>query len=231
MDDAVLTAKISVSDSLQTKIDKSLKLLNEERYFYPKGRMPKLDPPFNEPYHLDSMRTPEEILSRKVGGSCGSSARALAAMLNASGVNEEDLQIVESVVNQDLKIICPEAGKPRVERPQTGARGHSFVAIRVSGDSWQIINPIDGSRTYGRADWYSPKELHGKMALGPVEVPGAAFKRLPKETYGEGLTAFQSWSLSVSPRHSFEQRFDLIASGRLGASGDQSVKLCRFTSR
>ncbi len=61
------------------------------------------------------MRTPEEILSQKVGGLCGSSERALAAMLIASDVLEDYIQIVESVVNQDLKVICPKAGQPRPE--------------------------------------------------------------------------------------------------------------------
>ncbi len=227
---AVTSAKIKRSDSLEAKIDKALWLLNEQRFFYPTGSPPKLDPPFDIPYHLDSLRSPEEILSQKVGGSCGSSARAFAAMLISAGVEERDIQVVESVVNRDLKIICPRAKYPRLDNPRAGAKGHSFVAIHFPGGKWKIINPIDGSQRYGRADWYDPQDLQRRLNQGPVAIPAAAFERLPRETYGDGLTAFQSWILKDAPVHTFAQRFDLIASGRIGGPEDQSVKICRFTS-
>ncbi len=226
IDKAVSAAGIRQSDSLETKIDKALWLLNEKRYFYPEKTPGKLPPPFDVPYQLDSMRTPEQILEQKLGGSCGSSALAFAAMLKASGVPSKDIQIVNSVVNKDLAIICPKAGAPRVQNAQSGASGHVFVAIRFPNEKWKIIDSIDGSRNYERADWYPPEQIQQRMKSEAIEIPQSAFKKLPPSTYGSGLTVFQSWSLEEVPMHTYEQRYDLIASGDL----KQSPAICRFTA-
>jgi len=223
---AVSDADIKQNDSLETKIDKALWLLNEKRYFNPEKTVGKLPPPFDVPYQLDSMRTPEQILKQKLGGSCGSSALAFAAVLKASGVDSKDIQIVNSVVNKDLAIICPKAGLPRVQNARSGAPGHVFVAIRFPDGKWKVINSIGGSRNYERADWYSPEEVQRRIKFEALAVPRAAFKKLPATTYGSGLTVFQSESLDEVPMHSFEQRYDLIASGNL----KQSPAICRFTA-
>lgn len=151
-------------------------------------------------------------------------------MLIESGVSEDDVYIVESVTNEDLKIICPKAGEPRVTNPQAGAKGHSFVAVKFPDNKWKIINPIDGSRTYGRANWYAPEDLQKLMTSKPVSIPSEAFASLPKEIYASGLTAFQSWKLKEAPKHTFEQRYDLVASGKIGGPNDSCVKRCRFTA-
>lgn len=223
---AVLDAGIAKSDSLEVKIDKALKLLNEERYFYPEKPIEALPTPFDIPYHLDSMRTPEEILSQKVGGSCGSSALAFAAILKSSGVDNKDIQIVNAVVNKDLSIICPSASKPRVQNPRSGAPGHVFVAIRFTGDRWKIINSIGGSKHYERADWFSPEEIQQKIKSSALAVPVEAFKSLPEKIYSSGLTVFQSWAPDEVLIHTFEQRYDVIASGKL----NELPVICRFTA-
>lgn len=223
---AVSDAGIQQTDTLEAKIDKALWLLNEKRYFYPEKPIGKLPPPLDIPYQLDSMRTPEQILEQKVGGSCGSSALAFAAILKASGVASKDIQIVNSVVNKDLAIICPKAGLPRVQNPQSGAPGHVFVAIRFPNNKWKIINSIDGSRNYERADWYAPDEVQRRIKIQALEVPRAAFKELPDSIFGSGLTVFQSWSLDEVRMHTYEQRYDLIASGNV----KQSPAICRFTA-
>jgi hypothetical protein len=231
--EAAILGHIKKSDSLEKKIDKTLALLNEHRYFQPKQRQTRLSPPFDNPYHLDSLRTADEILSQKVGGSCGSTALSFAAILNESGVDEKDIQLVAAVLNPDLKAICPQAGQPRAEHPDTGARGHVFVALRFSDGKWKIINTTDGSVRYGRADWLDPEALKEKMKQQPVEIPHEAFQSLPYKTYEPGLTAFQTWSLQEFPKHNFEQRFDLIASGRANldnSAQDSSVRRCRFTA-
>ena len=226
IDQAVLDAGILKTDSLETKIDKTLYLLNEKSYFAPKGSLDNSKAQEETPYHLDSLRTAEQILAQKRGGSCGSSALAFAAILNASGVETKDIQIVNSVVNKDLKIICPTAGKPRVQNPLSGAPGHVFVAIRFSNNKWKVINSIDGSKYYERAAWYSPEVVKKKIQTSALEIPRPAFTKLPKETYASGLTVFQTWSLDEVQLHTFEQRYDLIASGNL----TQSPTICRFTS-
>lgn len=225
IDKAFLESGIKSSDSLETKIDKALFLLNEQRYFYSKSNSIPSEYK-NTPYHLDSMRTPEQILEQRIGGFCGSSALAFAALLAASGVNQDDIQIVASVVNKDLSIICPIAGKPRILNAQSGAPGHVFVALRFTNNEWKIINSIDGSKTYERAPWFNPKEVQLKIKAGPLAVPQKAFASLPKNTFGTGLTVFQSWSLSQVPIHSYEQRYDLIASGK----AETPPAICRFTS-
>lgn len=223
---AVLAAGIKKNDSLETKIDKALWLLNEKRYFYPEKPISNLPPPLDIPYHLDSMRIPEQILAQKIGGSCGSSALAFAAILNLSGVDSKNIQIVNSVVNKDLAIICPNPGSVRVQNPRSGAPGHVFVAIRFSDGNWKIINSIGGSKYYERADWLPPDEVQRRIKFEAIAIPSAAYKKLPANTYGSGLTVFQSWSLEEVPLHTFEQRFDLIASGNL----QQSLGICRFTA-
>jgi len=221
---AFIASGITKADSLEVKIDKALILLNEKRYFMP-AKPIKLPAPFDVSYHLDSLRTPDQILEQKVGGNCGSSARAFAAILVESGVSDNDLQIVESVVNKELAIICPEAGVPRVADPMSGASGHAFVAVRFPNGKWMLINSIDGSRTYERADWISPEDLQRRMKTQAVAVPFEAFKTLPASTYASGLTVFQSWKPSQAPQHTFEQRYDLIASGDL----QKLPAICRFT--
>lgn len=223
---AVSVATIKKNDSLEIKLDKILWLLNEKRYFYPEKPIEMLAPPFDVPYHLDSMRSPEQILEQKVGGSCGSSAIVFAAILEASGVNSKNIQVVASVVNKDLSIICPVPGKSRRQKTQNGASGHVFVALNFPNGKWKIINPIDGSRFYERADWYTPEEVQRRIKFEAVAIPQSVFKKLPAARYGSGLTVFQSWSLGEVPIHTFEQRYDLIASGNL----KQSPAICRFTS-
>jgi hypothetical protein len=221
---ALLESEIKSTDSLETKIDKALFLLNVQRYFYSKSNSIPSEYK-NTPYHLDSMRTPEQILEQKIGGFCGSSALAFAALLAASGINQDDIQIVASVVNKDLSIICPLVGKPRIKNAQSGAPGHVFVALRFPNNEWRIINSIDGSKTYERAPWFNPKEVQLKMKSGPLAVPRKAFSTLPKNTFGTGLTVFQSWSLAEVPLHTYEQRYNLIASGKV-----DSPATCRFTA-
>lgn len=226
IDQAVTDAGIKQNDSLEVKIDKALWLLNENRYFYPKEPIQKLPAPFDEPYHLDSLRTPEQILGQKIGGSCGSSALAFAAILKSSGVDQKNIQIVNAVVNDSLKIICPTAKKPRVLNAKTGAQGHVFVALRFSDGKWKIIDPVGGSRNYARADWFSPDEVKNRIKTEAIPVPAAAFKNLPTETYSSGLTVFQSWFLNEVSLHTFEQRYDLIAAG----DSKKSPSICRFTA-
>jgi hypothetical protein len=223
---AYVASGIQKSDSLEVKIDKALILLNEKGYFKSKNPGQKLPPPFDISYQLDSLRTPEQMLEQKVGGNCGTYSRTFAALLKESGVPDSDMQIVETVMNSELAIICPKAGVPRVANPESGAGGHSFVALKMPNGKWQIINTIDGSRTYERADWYSPEELQSKMKSEAVAVPYEAFKKLPEDLYFSGLTAFQSWKPSEAPMHSFDQRFDLIASGKI----EKSLAVCRFTA-
>ncbi|RPJ75597.1 MAG: hypothetical protein EHM20_08685 [Alphaproteobacteria bacterium] len=171
------------------------------------------------------MRTPEEILSQKIGGSCGSAALAFAAILNFSGVSLNDIQIVEAVLNSDLKLICPVAGKPREQNARTGASGHVFVAVRFSDNRWILINTVDGSKNYSKANWPSPEEVHQTIKDKILAVPFEAYKSAPQSVFSSGLTVFQSWSLNEVPIHTFEQRLDLIASGVI----NQHPAICRFT--
>ena len=230
VESAVAAANIRRNDTLETKIDKVLKLLNEERYFFPKHGEMKLRPPFDNPYHLDSLRTADQILSQKVGGSCGSSALAFAAMLVQTGYPAEKIQIVGAISNWALRAICPTSGQLRKDKPEFSSTGHTFVALQFPDGSWKIINPIDGSVTYGKADWHEPKTLQQKMQNQAVAIPSKVFERLPKDIYRDGLTVFQSWSLKDYPLHTYEQRYDLVASGTFSGAGERNSRRCRFTA-
>lgn len=221
VNEAVKAAEIKRTDSLEVKVDKTLRLLNEERYFNPKTSYSKWA---GHPYELDSMRSPEQILGQKIGGSCGSSALAFAAILNVSGLEMKKIRIVAAVVNDDLALICPNPGQPR-SNSYKSASGHVFVALEFPNKTWQIIDSIGGSRNYARAPWFPPREVERLVKKG-LQVPRAVFKDLPVETYGSGLTVFQSWKLDQVPLHTWEQRFDLIATGKISA--DSSI--CRFTA-
>ncbi|RYZ86301.1 MAG: hypothetical protein EOP06_14745 [Proteobacteria bacterium] len=225
VDQAVLKAGIRADDSFFEKIDKALKLLNEQRYFYPKSTVGTAPSPGGNSYELDSTRTAEQILEQKIGGSCGSSALAFAAILKASGIPSEKIRIVPAVLNRDLAEICPQTGKRRVHPSGNGASGHVFVALQFPDNKWQLINSIDGSVNYERAEWYAPKEVQ-RLIKTRLAVPLAAYRKLPADIYSSGLTVFQSWSLDEVPIHTFDQRFDLIASGKLGANS----AICRFTA-
>jgi len=225
IDVAVIKAGIKTNDSLDVKISKALWLLNDKHYLEPSKNVKVPPPPFNNQYHLDSMRTPEEILAQKFGGHCGSTALAFAAILTASGVNPSDIQIVSAVVNHDLKLICPIAGKPREPHPHSGASGHVFVAVRFSNKEWKIINTTDSSKNYAKTNWYSPGEIEQRMKNEAIAIPTEACKNMPESICKSGLTVFHSCALSEAPIHTFEQRLDLIASGKM----NQTPAICRFT--
>jgi len=218
---AISAAKIESRDTLEIKIEKSLKLINQDRYFFPPGPQPKLPAPFDEPYHLDSLRTPEQILSQKVGGFCGSSALVFAAMLTQSGVKNSDIQIVEAVHAKDLAAICPKGGAPRAEHPRVGASGHVFVAVKFPDGDWRLINTTDGTN-YESIGWLELEEVQAQMKRRPVQIPFSMYRNFPPEFRSLALVVFQSWRPDQVPLHTFEQRLNLIASG--GLEG----QVCRY---
>lgn len=225
---ALILSRIEKADSLETKINKTLALLNEKRYFQQKPPPVELPAPFDNPYNLDSLRSPDEILSQKIGGYAGSAARSFVAILHEAGVPKENLQIVASVISPDLKVICPKAGESRMQNPESEGRGHVFVAVKLEDNQWEILNPVDASVHYERATWMDPQAVKEKIQKEPVEIPKQVYLSLPFRTFEPGLVVYQTWSLDEIPKYSFEQRFDLIASGV--AAGDPSIRRCRFTA-
>jgi hypothetical protein len=217
--EATEAAKIAKTDPLDIKVKKALALINDKHYYAPNGTPNKIPPPYNQPYHLDSMRTAEEVFSQKIGGYCESAALTFAALLQNSGFKEEDMRIVFSVTDNDLKIICPKKNVERVKRPKSGASGHVFVALRYPDNKWRIINTVNKSKNYDIADWYEPQELGKKMAEGAVALPLKAYRSLPLPKSTKGFIVFQDWPLKDVPKHSFVDRLDLIASGKIGEKG------------
>lgn len=218
LDPAVSAAGLAPSDPLPLKVEKVLRLLNDRGYL---GRTPEpgtLPPPFDLPYNLDSLRTPEEILSEKRGGYCNSKALAAAALLVQAGVPEDDVRVVEAVNDEDLAVICPRRGEPRAEDPPTGASGHVFVAVRWTNGRWRLVNTVDSAKDYGWAPWHEPGRVAKLMRGKPLAVPARATRGGPYTP----MTVVQSWRLSDVPRNDFEQHLDISASGVIG------LKTCRY---
>ena len=221
VDDALAATGIQGADSLDQKTAKALKLLNDQHYFYSKASSLPKSPPFDLEYHLDSLRTPREILSQKIGGGCGSSALAFAAILEKSGVRAENIRIVASVVNGDYGAICRKKPSPRFDNPQTSADGHVFVMIRFADNNWYLINTTELSGSYKKVKVPDPVTLREQMSKGPVPVPREAYQQLlaipsVKALYEPGMIIFQIWKTSDYPKHTFEDRLNLIASGSVG---------------
>jgi hypothetical protein len=229
VDQAVSAAQILATDTLEEKVQKTLKLINQARYYYPKGRTKPLGPPFDNPYHLESMRTAEQILEQKVGGFSANAALVFSAMLMKAGVKSDDLQIVATVNAPDLETICPAAHRPRSENPDTGADGHVFVAVKFSPDEWRLINTIDGPN-YESVTWVAPKILARKMRRGPVQIPYSVYKKFGPAFNSIPLVVFRSWAPDQVPLHTFDQRLDLIASGNIavGNHPKDKNKICRY---
>jgi len=223
VDEAIRAAGIEKTDTLALKVQKTLKLLNQEHYYYPQVFPGKLAAPYTKPYDLDSQRTPEQILTQKAGGYCESAALVFSAMMERLGVKPEDLRVVAGVNAPDLEIVCPVARRPRVEHPDTGASGHVFVALKFPNGEWRLINTIDGSH-YESISWKTPEELASQMANGPVQIPFSMYKNFPRKLRSVPMVVFRSWKLAQVPLHTFEQRFDLIA------SGDLAQPECRYGS-
>ena len=225
--DAMSAAQIQPSDTLDAKLSKTLLLLNDQHYFYPKGPLPILKAPFDQPYHLDSLRSADEILTQKVGGYCGSAGIVSAAVLMKAGVKAEDIRIVGSVINDDYRVICPSKGKRRVAKPRTGASGHIFLMVRFEDGNWYLINTTESSQRYTKVQVPSPEVLQKQMTGQSVAVPKAAYTQLlesPRvgKLYEAGMTVFRVWKPAEYPKHTFDQRLNLIASGAVGG------KVCRY---
>lgn len=218
LDAAVAKAGLRPSDPLQIKIEKTLRLLVNGQYFDPHGTPENLPPPFDEKYHLDSLRTPDEILTQKIGGYCNNYALVFSAMLQRAGVPAGEMRVVAAVNDEDLAEICPKAGAPRAENPRTGASGHVFVAVKEESGKWRLLNTVGGANTHQSAPWPKPSVVEARMRRGPVAIPGEA-------AHGKAykpMTVFAAWPAGEQPRHTFEQRLNLIASGTLDG------KLCRY---
>lgn len=219
LDAAVKAAGLRRSDPLEAKIEKTLGLLVNRHYFEPHGMPKPLPPPYDEqPYHLDSLRTPDQILEQKIGGYCNNFALVFTAMLERAGVPPGDMRVVAAVNDDDLAIICPRAGAPRVEHPRTGASGHVFVAVKGDSGRWRLLNTVGGAKSHQWAFWPEPSVVEKRMRSGPVPVPEKAAHGGPYKP----MTVFAVWRGGEEPLHTFEQRLNLIASGTLDG------KVCRY---
>ncbi|MDE1977402.1 MAG: hypothetical protein KGI84_09125, partial [Elusimicrobia bacterium] len=189
LDKAARAAGLKRSDPLPVKVQKVLRLLNDERYL---GKTPKrgtLPPPFNRAYNFDALRTPEEILAQRRGGYCNSEAVAAAALLIRAGVPAQDLRVVQATDDGDLAAICPRAGEPRAAHPRTGASGHVFVAIKWTDGRWRLVNTVDESEDYEWAPWFPPARVRALMRQGPLAIPRQAAHSGPYQP----MTVVQFW--------------------------------------
>lgn len=217
--DALKTARIKADDSVDTKIGKSLFVLNDKGFLF------KDEGKYKPNYDADYMRTVEELFDEKEGGGCGATGRALSAMLIASGIPEDNIRIVSTVVNDELKSICPKKDHP-ARREHKGLSGHVFVLVKDENGKWFLINSTSGAREKEMVPFISPDALVKSMA-GPVQVPKNVYASLMEDSknekiYRSGMTIFGVWKPSQLPRHQFIHRTNLVASGAMGN------EVCRY---
>lgn len=163
-------AQLSGAAAAKTTPEKllaTLKLINVENYNHRNRGDPS--PKITHPYEWDSKRTSEEMLADGNGGSCGTHALSVAAVLRASGVPASDVRLIGAVDINDYADICPgKAGAARAKQWTFGgekttvhpASGHVFVMVKWDGN-WHLVNsthnPIDPG----------PPELGLKGKAGP----------------------------------------------------------------
>lgn len=206
------------TDSIIQRLSKVLRLLNDEEYFQPKQQT-------ESDYNLDAGRTADEILFQKKGGWCRSSAIAAAAILEASGVKKKDIYLVEAVVNDELKKVCPQSGKAVLKNDES-LSGHVFILIKDK-ERWILVNATDSSKNPDIISFQSPTELAQQMKDHPVQIPQEAYQTMMKipnvhKTFKSGLTVFGVSPMDQVPKHTFQQRYNLVASGNLHNS------VCRY---
>ena len=164
-ENAIRASSAAPSDPPLTKIALLLHLLNDSPYLSESSPDPRFkdfakfkSTPINEanqliqtygkdssgspyaPYDLDSVRTPEEMLSQRIGGSCGTQAQVFARLLNTLGVPNSDIRIVSAVCEDEYKQFCSGGKGSRIDPSyRGGASGHVFVEVKIDG-KWKLIN-------------------------------------------------------------------------------------------
>ncbi len=157
---AVKAAKIAgirTYHSIEEKIVRAMALINSQAYVHQKekrsrkGNQRPPPPQGTHPYEWDSLRTAEQMLMNRDGGSCGTHGLSIAAILRAAEVPSSDIRILSAVNAQDYVDIC--AGEAKQKRQDTWtfpghdgdttdihpANGHVFLAVRING-RWKLIN-------------------------------------------------------------------------------------------
>ena len=196
---ALRISRIASGDSVQTRINKLLFLLNHNHYLhaFALDEEGKGYPPFQElkeedqtkirkmvgdgKYEMDSLRTTEEILGYRCGGYCSSHARSFARLLEESGVSGKQIRIVSAVNDEDLKKICPgKKGHARDAKYNGGASGHVFVMVQLKpGDekSWTLINTTHDPIRPDQSGKY--RGVHGEELSELLKKPNNESHKFP----------------------------------------------------
>lgn len=176
---------------------------------YEQPQRPNQPPPNppggTHPYEWDSIRTAEQMLHDRNGGSCGTHALSIQALARAAGIPTENILIVGAVQSPDYRDICPKGRAPRRtiftmpdgERSDIHpANGHVFVLVNLSG-KWQLFNSTHNPDTHGTArrnpaaacnfklsqfekvDFYDPATIRSSFtSQKPIKVPLDSFPSL-----------------------------------------------------
>jgi hypothetical protein len=104
-------------------------------------------------YHMDGLRTGDEVLHQGIGGGCGSFASATAALLEKAGF--KDVRIVDAVDQDVVKQSCDPNHLGAVE-----PNGHVFVAVKLNGQ-WLLINT-----THNPMNFPLPGKSHYDALIG-----------------------------------------------------------------
>ncbi len=284
---AIRAAGVERHESLETKVALLLHLLNDSGYLFesspdpnrryatfsttPKAEAERLIKKYSEessgapfaPYDLDSARTTEEMLRQRIGGECGTHARAFAELISHLGVPQSNLRIVSAVRDEDYRGICPLGRGSVLDSKYGDASGHVFVLLKAS-KKWKLVNttsaPLEEkvgpqaaemqaayqllhsrftSKKAGEeaqenvkaairklsfadieaVDFLSPDQISKKLDLGQV-VPVPKFTGLGQMG---PMTIFEVVRPDRYSRHTWKERFPIIASGR------KENVTCRFT--
>lgn len=128
------------------------------------------------PYVLDAMRTPAQIMAEGRGGECGSYAKVLADALIQAGASPDDVFLVDTV-GECLRAEATRAAAAPGQEDRADATGHAFVLVRDARDGgWALVNPT--AERLEAMPFMAPRALQARLAAPgyaatPVHVRSA----------------------------------------------------------
>ncbi len=178
----------------EEKLARALTLVNVHGYPHrnQKDGSENASPPGGpSPYEWDSLRTSEEMLKNRDGGSCGTHGLSLAAILRASGVPSDDIRVVAAVNADEYSEVCPgKAGEKRAKswtlKDDKGkdyktdvhpTSGHVYLMVKMSG-RWYLVNT-----THDPLEYPVSKKSAAYRALAGGASRDAAAKLLTLDDY------------------------------------------------
>jgi hypothetical protein len=244
----------------ESALEAALRLINVGLYTHKNETQGWNDRPpqgGTHPYEWDSLRSANQMLTDRNGGSCGTHGLSIAAITRKAGVPATEIYVVGAVQFPDYRQICPTARRQRQTRFSGGqngqvsdvhpANGHVFLLTRLSS-GWHLFNsthnPLEGQRfdpqnttaacalkltQFENVRFSSPEEIATSFrGAQPIQIPMQSFPSLVKWMQPQnGVLP----AMAVFAVWKFEDYPKHTIRDRLNlvASGDKANPICRWT--